>query len=367
MITNQSIQQIKELPVTDIVEKAGVRLKKRGAKFEACCPLHNEKSPSFYVSNVKGIFKCFGCGAGGDGIKFIEMYERLDFMGAVERIAQLFNITLDYDTSIDKEQLAAQREVKKTQRQLLTEAHKLYCTLLYSDKGTKALEYLYSRGYTDDIINTWNLGYAPDEWRLLADSYSRDGLIPAALKVGLIKENEDKRCYDVYRNRIIFPILDHQGELVTFGGRVLEEKAPNKYINGSASELYDKSKTLIGLYQAQAGIRKHGFAILVEGYTDVISMHTAGADNTVASCGTALTDEQCRLLRKYTAPAHHIIIMRDADTAGIKATSKDLQLLVKHGFKVDILSLPEKQDPDNFAKPFFNLIKSEADATGAHV
>jgi DNA primase len=353
VITTDSIQKVREINILEVVSRyPEVKLDAHG---KGCCPFHNEKTASFAVK-AKGFFKCFGCGAGGDAIKFVELIDNTDFIGAVERIAILFNIDLQFENNFNKEQVAKQRTEQKSLRDILTEAHKRYCSALWNEIGDNARQYLTEkRGYNEEILSYWQIGFAPDGWRFLTDDFASHGLLPKAVAVGLSKES-DKNHYDVYRNRIIFPIVDNNGELVSFGGRALEQDANNpKYINGYNTTLYQKEKVLFGLYQALKGIKQEGYAILTEGYTDVISMHTAGAENTVATCGTALTDSQAILLKRFTS---RIVLMRDGDAAGIKATSRDLALLLKHGFKVDVFILPKDKDPDDYAKDYFPSIQN---------
>jgi DNA primase len=209
-----------------------------------------------------------------------------------------------------------------------------------------------SRGMDEETIRNWGLGYAPAGGRFLCTQYSNHALLPVAAAVGLVRDKES-RHYDVYQNRIIFPIYNYKSELVTLAGRAMnpeDAKKYGKYINGYATELYNKSQTLYALDRAERAIKQHNCVLLVEGYTDVISMHRAGAEHTVASCGTAFTDDMAKLLKRYTS---HAIIMRDADAAGQKAAVKDMSILLAHSFKVDVLSLPDKQDPDDFAKQYF--------------
>lgn len=362
MITEDSIALVRDLSIVDV---AGMYVQlKRGDK--ACCPIHGEKTPSFSINRQKNIFKCFGCGAGGDGIRLVQMIDNLDFMGAVELLAGKFNIPLEYARNYDNEAYQKQREEKKSLRDILNEAHKKYMQLLaHPTAGAKAREYITKqRGYNEDVITYWNLGFAPDEWRTLSAEYAKTGLLPKAVKLGLSKEKDQGNAYDVYRNRIIFPILNENGELLTFAGRTLSEVTDvnPKYINGAQSELYNKSATLFGLYQAIPGIRKTGYAILCEGYTDVISMHTAGAVNTVASCGTSLTKEQCILLKKYTS---YVMLIRDGDAAGREAAERDMPLLLEQGFKVDLVLLERDQDPDDMARPFFEQAEKKQPAKPA--
>lgn len=350
MISNASIDKLRDLSITEVVTRYGVSLKKG----VGCCPIHNEKTPSFNVKENKGFFKCFGCGAGGDVIKFVELHDKVDFIEAVERLAKMFVIELDYE-KVDKEQLAQQRAERKNLRDVLTHAHQQYCTLLFTDKGAQARDYIFNvRGYTEDMVNEWGIGYAPDEWRFLSDMYSREGLLPNALKLGLVREKDDKRCYDFFRGRLMFPIYDERGELVTMAGRVITEdkEKGGKYINGPDSELYHKSQILYGMYQASKHIQERDYAILVEGYFDVISSHAAGANNTVGICGTAFTPEHAKLIKKYTS---NVIIMLDGDKQGIDKITSCIKTLLTAGMKAEVMQLSGGKDPDNYSRQFFNL------------
>lgn len=344
MITDTSIQQIRDVRIIDILERYGVQFKKK----KACCPFHDEKTGSLSVYDKENIFKCFGCGEAGDGIAFVQKKENLDFIGAVEHIASMFNIQLEYSKDYDKEAYKKQREEKKSLRQILQIAQDWYRNQLLIKPDPK--EYLQQRGYTRDIAIRWGLGWGGDEWHQLAETFKRDGSLPQAIQLGICKESEHGRSYDFFRNRITFPIRDEFGELIGFGARVTDDSSP-KYLNSPQTPLYDKSRTLYGLYEAKPHIKRLGYAILVEGYTDVISMHTGGAENTVGTCGTALTDEHCRLLKRFT---NTIVLMRDNDTAGLKAIARDMELLITHGFRVEVLVAGEDgTDPDNLAKQYF--------------
>lgn len=350
MYTVESIQKIRDVDITTVVAHY-IQLDKHN---KACCPIHNESSPSFTVTPKKNIFKCFGCGAGGDGIRFVQLVDRVDFMEAVERIAAIATVALEEErvwTPEDRDKHQKAREERKSMLQLLMEAHELYKEAL-SENDTVLSLLTNGRQWERDLIKEWGIGFAPDYSRTLSDKYSNSGLLPVAAAAGLVRDKES-RHYDVYRNRIIFPIHNERGDLISFGGRIVkdEDKKYGKYINGHAGPLYDKSAVLFGLHKAEKSIRETGHAILVEGYADVISMHRANATNTVATCGTALTDMQARLLKKYT---DKIMIIRDGDSAGQKATEKDINLLLKHSFQLDVLPLEEGMDPDDLARQFFD-------------
>ena len=354
MITEATIQKVRDVAVADIIARYT-----KVTKNKACCPIHNEKTPSLSISK-QGFFKCFGCGAGGDGIKFIEQMENVDFIAAVEKIAQMFNISIEYEPRYNAEEYKAKRAEIKSLRDHLQTAQQFFSKSLHLN--AEALAYItMERGYNEDIIQQWQLGYAPNEWRLLTSQFKDSGHLPQAVQLGLVHQG-DKNHYDEFRDRVMFPILDENGQLVSVAGRLFKKGAEGpKYINGCQSPIYNKSATLFGLYHAKKGIRREGYAILVEGYTDVISMHAAGADNTIGTCGTALTQAQCLLIKKETDT---VVIMPDLDMKadgscpGLEAASKSLHLLTGYGIRAEIFQTGEpqpgvKQDPDNYARKFF--------------
>lgn len=363
MIKPSCLQLIRDVSIVDVVQSfADVKLKQKGTSYSACCPFHNEKSPSFSVSPAKGRFKCFGCGKGGDAIGFVMAKENWGLVEAAEYIGKLAGIEIEYDGSYDKEAALAYQKEQKSMRELVHEAHNTYTQMLHSDKGTAAMQYLLEkRGLYKDTIIEHKLGYAPMNFRTLCDKYGPAGLLPDGEKAGLVKPNKDSQFNDVYIDRIIFPITNDRGELISFGGGALNWKKGDKYpkyINGYQTELYDKSKALYGLYEAIPHIKKLGFAILVEGYFDVIRMHMAGAQNTVATCGTAFTREQAVVLKKYTDT---ILVVPDTDDAGLAACSKTIEKLTEFGMKCEVYMIPhedgEKKDPDDFAGAYLAKVE----------
>ena len=346
MISPETIQQIQSR--VDIIDIIGnfIRLKKRGANYLGLCPFHNEKSPSFTVSPSKEIYKCFGCGKSGNSISFIMEHEKYSYVETLRWLANRYNVEIE-ETEVSS-------EVK--QKQLLNESlfsvnnfAKEYFTdqLFNSPEGEDvALSYLKHRGFREDIIKKFDLGYNPG---------LKDGFAQTAIKAQYNKENlirsglvaeRDGNIYDNYRGRIIFPIHNQSGKVLGFGARVIKnnDKAP-KYINTPENEIYVKSKVLYGAYFARHAIDKVNECFLVEGYTDVVSLHQAGIENVVASGGTALTPDQLRLVKKYT---NNLTIIYDGDAAGVKAALRGLDLAIEEGLDVKLVLIPDKEDPDSY-------------------
>lgn len=362
MIVQESIDELKSQIEIDRLIGEYVTLKKKGTVYMGLCPFHDEKTPSFTVSPAKGIFKCFGCGAAGDGIGFVMQHEHLNFIDAIRKIAQLQNFELqEQEETIEQEN---RRKKKYSLAAINAAALRHWNTLLLSQEGKEktAYQYLTDRGITKDSIVQWQLGIAPDEWRFLTPKIIESNCWNEAEELGLV-QNKNEQNFDLWRNRIMFPVHDLNGLVVAFGGRTMmsneEMKSSNtpKYINSRNMEgFFNKSRTLYGLFHAQRHIREMGFALLVEGYTDVISMHQAGAANTVATLGTALTEHHAKLLRKYT---NSVVICRDADAAGHKAMMSDIDTLLSEGFRVDVMTLPDNEDPDTWAKQFMETKHEE--------
>lgn len=354
MIKSDSIDQLKDLLRIETVVGRYVTLKKRGIVYTGLCPFHDEKSPSFTVSPAKGIYKCFGCGTAGDSIKFVMEHEKLDFIEAIKKLAKDENFTLE-ETEETIEQEALRKRKWSLAAVNAAAAKHWHLQLMQGDESHKAKQYLQGRMIDEDAIIQWNLGWAPDEWRFLTPRIIAANCWSEAQELGLVK-NKNEQNFDVWRNRIMFPVHDVNGHIVAFGGRSLmtkeemKETNTSKYNNSKNLEgFFSKSNTLYGLYYATHGIRAHGFALLVEGYTDVIMCHRAGANNTVATLGTALTDRHAALLRKYT---DCVVIARDGDAAGHNAMLKDIDTLLDHGFRVDVFTVPDGEDPDTWARTF---------------
>ena len=346
MITQQTIQQI--LSRIDIVEIVGgfVRLKKRGANYMGLCPFHNEKSPSFTVSPVKEIYKCFGCGRSGNAISFLMEHEKYSYVEALRWLANKYNVEVE-ETEVSAEQ-KQQNQIAESLYIINGFAQKYFSdALINKEEGQDiALSYLKHRGFNENIINKFQLGYCLEE----RDAFAKAALtsqfnVELLQKSGLVVVRDDK-ALDNYRGRIIFPIHNQTGKIIGFGARIIKtnDRAP-KYINTPENEIYVKSKILYGSYFARQAIDKNDECLLVEGYTDVISLHQAGIENVVASGGTSLTTDQLRLVKKYT---NNLTIIYDGDSAGVKAALRGLHMALEEGLNVKLVLIPDKEDPDSY-------------------
>ncbi len=348
MIPQETVNRI--LDAAQIVDVVGdfVTLKKRGANHMACCPFHNEKTPSFVVSPSKGIYKCFGCGKSGTAVGFIMEHENLSYTEALKYLAKKYHIEV-----VEKEETA--EEIAKKQRNeslfLVSEyAGKFFQDSLQTPEG-QAIGYQYfrSRGLEDETIRKYGLGWAPVSRRALSDAARAAGYKEEFLvETGLSIKYDDGRLVDRFFDRVIFPIHSVSGRVIAFGGRTLKtDKSVAKYVNSPETEIYVKSRSLYGIWFAKNEMSRQDKCILVEGYLDVLSMHQLGIRNVVASSGTSLTVEQIRLIRKFT---NNVTIIYDGDSAGIKAALRGIGLVLKEGLNVKVVLLPEGQDPDDFAR-----------------
>lgn len=330
---------------TDIEEiiSSYVSLKKRGSTSVGLCPFHNEKTPSFTVYNDTQSFYCFGCGAGGDAVTFIKKIENLDYIDAVKLLAQRAGIQMPDDASYDDSLSKKRRRILEINR----EAAKFYYAYLLSDQGKAGLDYYLNRGLSMHTIKRFGLGYAPDAWDSLLRHLKSKGYRPGEMvDAGVVKVGKNNRYYDIFRNRVMTPIIDVRGNVIAFGGRVLDDSKP-KYINTADTLVYKKTNELFALNLAKD--RCSESLILCEGYMDVIAMHQAGFKNAVAGCGTALTNEQVRLISRYTK---EVILAYDADEAGQKALAKATELFKQTDVKVKIPSLTGGKDPDEIIKKY---------------
>ncbi len=343
-IERETIERI--LDLTDIVDLIGeaISIQKRGANYVALCPFHNEKTPSFTISPERQFYKCFGCGVSGNAISFMMEYHKLSYPDAIKELGRRVGIQVE-DTYSSEEQNQKGREKDLIRKALIT-GKDFYKHLLFSNSGDKALKYLTDRGFTRKLIKEFELGYSPDAWnQLLKELYKKGFDDEIIIKAGLAIRTDNGEIFDRFRDRVMFPILDHLGQVVGFGARILSDvKGQAKYINSPQTLVYDKSKILYGLYSAKDDIRRKGKALLTEGYADVLALHQAGFKNTIASSGTSLTKNQLNILFRY---CKEIYIVYDADSAGIQATIRGLELALEHGFEVKIVKLPIGEDPDS--------------------
>lgn len=346
MISQNTIQEI--LSRIDIIDIVGgfVKLKKRGANYLGLCPFHNEKTPSFTVSSSKEIYKCFGCGRSGNSISFIMEHEKYSYVEALKWLANKYGIEIEETFTTDE------------QRQQVQTADSLYIInsfaqqffsgqLFETEEGEDiGLSYLKERGFREEIIKKFQLGYSP----IQKDAFAKEAIAKRynpelLIKTGLVV-NRNEQLQDNYRGRVIFPVHNHSGKVLGFGARILRsnDKAP-KYINTPENEIYVKSKILYGSYFARQAIDKSDECLLVEGYTDVISLHQSGIENVVASGGTSLTADQLRLIKKYT---NNLTIIYDGDAAGIKAALRGLDMALEEGLNVKLVLIPGNEDPDSY-------------------
>ena len=329
MISKNSIENLKN--VVDIADVVGsyIPLKKSGANFVCVCPFHNDKHPSMSVSPSKGIYHCFSCKAGGDAIKFVMEYEKLGYVEAIEKLASIYNISLEYTSS--KNEL-------KTDKKILENLNLHYKTLLY--KNPEAINYLKSRSITDAIIEKWELGWAAASQNTL-NLLQNENIEPKeALEVGAIKQNESG-YYASFINRITFPIYNHLGRLVGFGGRTISDN-PAKYINSPQSQIFDKSKIFYGYDKAKSEIYRSQSMVICEGYMDCIMLHAAGVSNAVAVLGTALTQKHIPLIKRGDIK---VTLSFDSDDAGVNAAFKSARLLMEHQIDGKVVLISGGKDP----------------------
>jgi DNA primase len=339
-IPDEIVDKVRE--AADIVEVISdhVNLRQTGRSFKALCPFHPEKTPSFVVSREKQIYHCFGCGAGGNVINFVMQFENVTFPEALRALAKRYGIAIPKTTG----QPSSEAELGYRLNAL---AARVYCAALSGTKeGTQARNYLRSRGVTEEVEKAFALGYAPSEGNLVVQEARRQKVDPAKL-VGMgLAVAKDREVRDLFRRRIMFPILSAGSRVLGFGGRVLDSSEP-KYLNSPETYLFKKSSTLYGIHSAKAELRSAGVAIVVEGYMDVIALHSGGIANTVASLGTAFTADQGRALRRY---CEDIIFLYDGDEAGRNATLRSLAVAAEADLRVKVTRLPGGLDPDSFIR-----------------
>ena len=347
MIPRETVEQILDTARIEEVIGDFVTLKRRGANFVACCPFHNEKTPSFYVSPAKGIYKCFGCGKSGSAVGFIMEHEHSSYSEALKYLAAKYKIEVAEKEESPEEIAGRQRRESLL---LVSEfAQKFYADQLRTPEGSSVgLAYLHRRGLEDETIARFGLGWAPSGRTALTDAAMAAGYkMEYILAAGLAVQREDGSIADKFRERVMFPIHSVSGRVLGFSGRTLHADNPAKYVNSPETEIYVKSRNLLGMCFAKAGIARSGKCILVEGNVDMVTMHQLGITNVVASCGTSLTVEQVRLIRKFT---EDVTIMYDGDSAGIHAALRGIDIFLAEGLNVKVVLLPDGEDPDSYAR-----------------
>jgi DNA primase len=344
-IPEDKLLEIKDAARIEEVVGQYVQLTQKGRNLSGLCPFHSETKPSFTVAPDKGIFYCFGCGAGGNVISFLMQHQRLSFPEAAQELARRYNIPLSL------KELGPEGSQQTRKRTLAYEINQVaaafYEATLNSAAGKPGREYLAQRGLTPEVIKAFHLGYAPEEWDSLRRHLQSRGLsLEAAHEAGLLMPRTSGGFYDRFRHRIIFPIFDRQSRVIAFGGRIIGPGEP-KYLNSPESQLYHKGRSLYGLPQASEALRLGGVALVVEGYLDLISLQSRGIANVLATLGTAMTREQVRLLKGL---ADKVVLVYDGDAAGVKAMQRAFPLFAQEGLPVRALALPAGQDPDDYAR-----------------
>ena len=347
MIPKETIDEIFEAARIEEVVSDFVTLKKRGVNLLGLCPFHNEKTPSFTVSPSKGIYKCFGCGVGGNSVSFLMEKEHYNYPEALKYLAEKYNIEI-VEEEMTEEQ--TERANEKDSLYIISKfAKDFFVNTLWNTEegGDIGLNYFKERGYGEDTIKKFELGYSPKQKDIFTKEaakklFSQEYVVKSGLAIDL----EKKGLVDRFRERVMFPIHSFSGRILGFGGRALNPNAKAKYQNSPESSIYNKSKILYGIYFAKNEISKKNNCFVVEGYTDVISLHQKGIENVVSASGTSLTIDQIKLINRFT---NKITILFDGDTAGIKASFRSVDLILKEGMNVKVVSFPENEDPDSFA------------------
>lgn len=348
MIDRSTVDRILDTAqIVDVIQDF-IPLRKYGTNYKGLCPFHHEKTPSFSVSPAKGIYKCFGCGKAGNSLNFVMEHENLSFVEGLKYLAKKYHIEIDFKEETDED-----REQRNKQESLLIVSNYageyFHQNLLQTEKGKAiGLSYFKERGIRDDSITKFQLGYSPEQrdalaQEALAKGYKKEFLV----ETGLLVDTEHG-LIDRFRGRVMFPIHNLSGRIIAFGGRtLLSDKKIAKYLNSPESEIYSKSKVLYGIFQAKREIIKQDKVFLVEGYTDVISMHQAGIENVVASSGTSLTVDQIRLMKRFT---ENVTVLYDGDYAGIKASLRGIDLILQEGMNVRVVLFPDGEDPDSYSR-----------------
>jgi DNA primase len=339
----QFIEDLKQHADIVVVIQDYVSLKKSGANYKGLCPFHSEKTPSFTVNRDKGFFYCYGCAAGGDVVKFLELHEKIGFVDAVKQLAQRFGVSLPELEANDEQRASA------AERETLLKVHEAAATWfreqLLSPAGTRIRKYIADRGITDTTADAQGLGFAPPGREGLKQALLKQGFSQGTLlKAGLLVQRDDGQTIDRFRGRLMIPIGRDTGSIIAFGGRALEKDQQPKYLNSPETPIYSKSRTLYGLHLSKIAIRQSGFVVLVEGYFDFGQVYQAGFP-VVASCGTALTPQQAQQLRRFVGK---VVLSYDPDAAGQGAAARSSELLVEEGFDVNVAIMPAGEDPDTF-------------------
>jgi DNA primase len=347
VIPKETIDTIFETARIDEVVGDFVTLKKRGANLLGVCPFHDEKTPSFTVSPAKGIYKCFGCGKGGNSVNFVMDHEQFTYPEALRYLAKKYHIEIEEEEQTP-EQLA-QANARESLYVVSNYAHQFFQDQLATDEGKAiAMSYFKERGMSEETIKKFQLGYSPEAWDAFTKQALKAGHQKEYLEASGLSIFKENKQFDRFRGRVMFPIHSLSGRILGFGGRTLKnDKKAAKYVNSPESDIYHKSRVLYGLYFAKSSIVKEDLCYLVEGYTDVTSMHQAGVENVVASSGTALTPDQIKLIGRYTK---NITILFDGDAAGIKASFRGIDLILEAGMNVKVVLFPDGEDPDSYAK-----------------
>ena len=347
MIPQETVNLILDTARIEDVVGDFVTLKRRGSSLWACCPFHNEKTPSFHVEPARGIYKCFGCGKSGTAVGFLMEYEHLSYVDALRYLARKYHIEVQEEEESAED--IARRQRSESLLLVSDFARQFFNGQLKSGEGHNVgYAYYRSRGIEDETIGKWSLGWAPSARSALVDAARQAGYKDEYLvAAGLALQNEDGSLTDRFRERVMFPIHSVSGRVLAFSGRTLRSDNPAKYVNSPETEIYVKSRNLMGIYFAKTSIAREDRCILVEGNVDVVMMHQLGITNVVASCGTALTVEQVRLIKKFT---ENITIMYDGDSAGIHAAERAVPMILDEGMNVRIVPLPEGEDPDSFSR-----------------
>ncbi len=347
MIPREKVAEIHDAARIEEVVGEFVSLKKRGTNMIGLCPFHQEKTPSFTVSPAKGIYKCFGCGAAGNAVNFVMQHEQYTYPEALRYLAGKYNIEVEEREETDEEKQA--KDERESLLAVTSFAQKHFSRNLWETSEGKSvgLSYLKERGFLEKTIKEFQLGYSPEAWDDLTKTAQKNGYKNKFLEKSGLSIIKPHQAYDRFRNRVIFPIHNLTGKVVGFGARLLtNEKNKPKYLNSPESEIYNKSRLLYGIYFAKSEMVREDNCLLVEGYTDVISLYQTGIENAVASSGTSLTEDQIKLIRRYT---QNITILYDGDAAGLKASFRGIDMILGQGMNVKVVLFPEGEDPDSFA------------------